>query len=168
MNFYWKASLADLNAISGKAEDDRGIVVTDDGDVSLYVYDGSNWVRSRGSIGPTEVVKAATASLTAAECSNTIINNYGQSAASTLTLPVAAAGLGGILVVGTSGYALHLKAGSGDKLYLDGFALDDGDKASNSSPAVGDYITFWSFKTGASAWDWIAKSGDGTWTDGGA
>jgi hypothetical protein len=102
------------------------------------------------------------------ECSSTIISNYGQSATMTLTFPTASAGLGFVFTVATTGYAIHLKAGSSDKIYLDGVALDDGDKASCSSPAVGDSIIFYSFKTDASTYDWIASSQNGTWIDGGA
>ena len=106
---------------------------------------------------------------TAAECAGQTITNYGQSAANTQTLPAAAAGLHGQVVIATAGAgAFHLKAGSGDKIYLDGVALDDGDKVSLASPAVGDTFSFAAFQTGASAWDWLVWSNVGALTDGGA
>jgi len=116
-----------------------------------------------------EIVQAATDTLTAAEVSSTVINNYGQSAANTQTLPAAAEGYNGICVIGTAGAgAFHLKAGASDKIYLDGTALDNGDKVSLATPVVGDYFTFWTFQTGASTYDWIVTTGSGTLTDGGA
>lgn len=122
------------------------------------------------SAGLKVVTQAATDTLTAAECQGCVISNYGQAADNTQTLPAAAEGLHGLVVIGTAGAgAFHLKAGTGDKIYLDGKALDDGDKVSLATPAVGDNFTFFSFQTGASAYDWIVTSGSqGTLTDGGA
>jgi hypothetical protein len=121
------------------------------------------------SLIATEIIQAATDTLDAAECYGTIINNYGQSAANTQTLPAAAAGLSFMAIVATSGMgALHFKANTGDKIYLDGTALDDADKVSCATPAVGNCAAFFAFKTGASAYDWYCNSIHGTWTDGGA
>lgn len=115
------------------------------------------------------ITQAATDTLAAAECAGQTITNYGQSAANTQTLPAAAAGLHGQVVIATAGQgAFNLKAGSGDKIYLDGVALDDGDKVSLASPAVGDAFSFAAFQSGASAWDWLVWSNVGALTDGGA
>ena len=112
---------------------------------------------------------AATGDLTAAQVNGSLITNYGQGAAATLTLPAAAAGYNCIVVVSTTGNALHIKAGASDKLYLDGVALDDGDKASLAVPALGNTLTCFTFQTGASAYDWICTGGGGAaLTDGGA
>lgn len=43
-NFYWKASTTDLNAIAAPASGDRGIVITDAGAVSHWLYNGSRVV----------------------------------------------------------------------------------------------------------------------------
>lgn len=111
----------------------------------------------------------ATATLTVKQCKGTILNNQGQTAENTLTLPAAAKGLSGELQVSTSGAgALHLKAAAGDKFYFDGTALDDGDKVSLTVPLVGDYITFQALQTGATEYDWIVRTGQGAWFDGGA
>ncbi len=116
-----------------------------------------------------EVIVAATGSLTEVQCSGTSINNYGQSAENTQTLPTASVGLNGVIEISASGVGdFHLKAGASDKIYLDGTALDDGDKASLVTPIVGDFFTFKSFKTGASAYDWIVRTGQGNLVDGGA
>lgn len=116
-----------------------------------------------------EVTKSETGTLTAAECSGTLMSNYGQTEENTQTLPTASEGLNAIVVIGTSGAgAFHLKAGPSDKIYLDGTALDDGDKVSIATPAVGDHFTFISFQTGSSTLDWIVESGRGSLIDGGA
>lgn len=116
-----------------------------------------------------EVIQPATDILTAAECTGTVINNYGQTVENTQTLPAAATGLNFIAVIATTGAgAFHIKSGAGDKIYFDGIALDDADKVSCTTPTVGDFITFCAFQTGADAYDWFAASGAGVWTDGGA
>ena len=117
----------------------------------------------------TPVTQAATDTLTALECAGTQISNYGQVAENTQTAPAAAAGLQGIVVIGTAGAgAFHFKAGPGDRIYLDGVALDDGDKVSFATPAVGDAFSFFAFQTGASAYDWYVVTIQGALTDGGA
>jgi len=116
----------------------------------------------------TNVIKSSTTTLTADECKGTLINNYGQVDETTLTLPTADEGLNFMAIIGTDGAgSFHLKAGSSDKIYLDGTALDDGDKVSLTTPVVGNAINFTSFQTGASSYDWIAQTIDGTWIDGG-
>lgn len=121
------------------------------------------------AVGIIATAETATDTLTAAQVNGGIVSNYGQGAATTLTLPAAAAGYNFIVVVGTTGNALHIKAGASDKIYLDGVALDDGDKASLATPALGNTLTCFTFQTGASAYDWICTSGGGAaWTDGGS
>ena len=85
----------------------------------------------------------------------------------TVTLPTAAAGMNFIAVVGTAQAAntWKIKAGTNDKIYFDGVAGTD-NQSVYCTPAVGNYITFATFRTGASAWDWIARTGYGTWTAG--
>lgn len=116
-----------------------------------------------------EIIKAASDTLTAAECKGQIINNYGQSAENTQTLPAAAKGMHGTVCISTAGAgAFHLKAGPSDKIYLDGVAIDDGGKVSLATPAVGNFFSYFSFQNGASVYDWQVVSGSGTLTDGGA
>lgn len=114
------------------------------------------------------VTQASTDTLTAAECKNSVISNYGQAAENTQTLPAAAAGLNGVVRIATAGAgAFHLKAGASDKIYLNGTVLDDGDKVSLAAPAIGNKFKFESFQTGASAYDWMVTSGFGILVDGG-
>ena len=115
-----------------------------------------------------EIVQAATDTLTVAECAGTIINNYGQGSANTQTLPAAAEGLSGTVCISAAGVgAFNLKAGAGDKIYLNGTATADGEKASLATPAVGDFFTFYTVQTEAAAWDWVVTTGIGTLVNGG-
>lgn len=109
-----------------------------------------------------------TINLTAAQVTNTKINNYGQTGILTLQLPAAAESMCVMVVIATTGNALHVKAGASDKIYLDGAALDDGDKVSCGTPAVMNIAVFWAERTGASAFDWYCNTVSGLWTDGGA
>ena len=112
---------------------------------------------------------ASTSNLKSIDCYNKILTNYGQSAENTITLPDCENGMNFLFQVETSGAGnVHLKATSSDKIYFDGIALDDGDKVSCTTPAVGNFINFWTIQTGESSYDWIAESGRGTWVDGGA
>lgn len=115
-----------------------------------------------------EIIQATSDTLTISEVSGVQINNYGQTAENTQTLPAAAKGLYGQVAIATAGAgAFHLKAGASDKIYLDGVALDDGDKASLATPAVGDFFSFYAFQNGVGVFDWIVISGVGTLTDAG-
>jgi len=122
------------------------------------------------SVAFQEVVTTSTDTLTAAECKGTLLNNYGMAAPTTTTLPAATKGLKFLAVHGAAAQTWHIKAGAGDKIYFDGTALDDADKVSNNagSSAVGDMIMFFTFQTGAGAYDWQAQTIYGTFTDGGA
>jgi len=115
------------------------------------------------------ITQPATDTLTELECSGTQISNYGQSAENTQTLPTAAAGLNGVVVIGTAGTgAFHLKAGATDKIYLDGIAMADAEKVSLATPSIGDFFSFTAFQTGAAAYDWIIRTGEGVIANGGA
>jgi hypothetical protein len=115
-----------------------------------------------------ELIQPTTDTLTTAELKGTQISNYGQSAENTQTLSTAAKGLNSIIVIAAAGVgAVHLKAGATDKIYLDGVALDDGDKVSLAAPVIGDYFSFFTFQNGVGVYDWHVISGIGTLTDGG-
>ena len=111
-----------------------------------------------------EHVVAATASLTAAQCSGCLINNYGQTADATLTLPAAAAGLNFTVVLGTTVAKFYrLDPASGDSIYLGGTTTGDGKYVGIASAVVGAAISFVAFKTGASTYDWFASIAAGSW-----
>ena len=96
--------------------------------------------------------------ISAAECYGGI--HYVGSAA-TITLPAVADGMH-VTVITTAAVAVSVDPNASDKIYLDGTALDDGDKITNSSTA-GDVVMLAYYD----ATGWYAVT-DGNWTDGGA
>lgn len=99
-----------------------------------------------------------------------VLTNIGQVAATiTWTLPAAAEGYMFTAMIGVvPPTRLHIKAAATDRIYLDGTALDDGDKVSCPfAAAVGDCIRFWTFRTGVATYDWFAETVSGVWVDGG-
>ena len=100
---------------------------------------------------------ATSHTLSAAECYGGV---YYVTGAATLTLPAVAAGMH--IVVHTVGaVAVSVDPNASDLIYLDGTALDDGDKITNASTA-GDVavITYYD------ATGWYASTN--SWSDGGA
>lgn len=103
--------------------------------------------------------------LTAANVSNTVITNYGQGAADVfLLLPAAAAGYSFLATVATA-QANHfgVEAAANDKIYLiaaDGTiaAGDDAAGVVMTAAQVGQQFACWTFRTGASAFDWACKA----------
>ena len=141
------------------------ITTPTDTSTSVVTTDGAQTLINKNILA-TEVDGSATTNLTSANVSSTIITNYGQTTATqTLTLPAAAAGMNFIAVVGTTqaSYYWKIKAASVDKIYLDGVAGTD-NQCAQVTPTIGNFITFVTFKTGASSWDWLATTGNGTWT----
>jgi hypothetical protein len=128
----------------------------------------SNWEKSKINHYSTipEIDGSTSGILSISDVAGTIISNVGQGASDVaLSLPQAESGYSLIATVGTAqaGNTWKLTAFPGDKIYLDGVAGTDGQSVV-VTPAVGDYITLISFKTGTSTYDWLAKTGSGTWT----
>lgn len=78
----------------------------------------------------------------------------------TITIPAVTAGMN-FCVVTLGAYTVSVKANASDLIYLDGTALDDGDKITNTA-TTGDMATFFYYN----ATGWVAIT-DG-WSDGGA
>jgi hypothetical protein len=116
-----------------------------------------------GGFSPVESVGIGTASysanqtLTASQCYGDVIYVTG---AATITLPAVASGMS-VSVITIGSVAVSIDPNASDKIWLDGTALDDGDKITNLSTA-GDIATL----TYYSADGWHASSN--SWTDGGA
>jgi hypothetical protein len=100
---------------------------------------------------------AADQTLTTAECNGYIIYVTG---AATITLPAIADGMS-VTIITIGAVAVSVDPNSSDKIWLDGTALDDGDKITNASTA-GDIAVL----TYYSADGWHAATNG--WTDGGA
>lgn len=81
--------------------------------------------------------------------------------AATITLPAVAAGMQ-VTIVTVGAVAVSVDPNASDLILLDGTALDDGDKLTNSSTS-GDTVTLAYYD----ATGWYAIT-DGNWTDGGA
>ena len=148
-------------AVSGANADITSLTALDGSDLDI----GSGVVKNYIDL---KVLAPTTTSIAVASLRNTIISNYGQTVENTQTLPTIESGLNFLFQIEATGVGdVHLKAGATDKIYLDGVALDDGDKITCTDPAIGDYIVVWSIQTGASTFDWIAESGRGIFSDGG-
>lgn len=131
---------------SGAATD--GYVLTADGAA------GAAWERT-GAI--TTASYSSNQTLTAAQCYGSVIYVTG---AATITLPAVADGMS-VTVVTIGAVAVSVDPNASDLIYLDGTALDDGDKITNTSTA-GDIAVL----TYYSADGWHASTNG--WTDGGA
>lgn len=138
----------------------------DDDDYVFCIGNGTSCIPVETPLAT--ISKSSSGNLSVLEVSGRKINNYGQTVANTQTFPTAADKMSVLFEITTTGVgAFNAKAGASDKIMLDDTWLDDGDKASCATPALGDTLSCWTIKTGASAWDWICYSGKGTWTDGG-
>ena len=143
---------------------DVSIATKADGDALVYVEADSKW-KAVNLRKVNEVVKSSTATLTTAEVTGTIINDYGQDDDTTLTLPTAAKGLTFMVVLGTEvDNYFHIKPDTNDKIYLNGTAGADGEYVGVSSAKAGNTISFTSFQTGTDAYDWLAIPIAGDWS----
>lgn len=143
---------------------DVSIATKADGDALVYVEADSKW-KAVNLRKVNEVVKSSTATLTTAEVTGTIINNYGQSEDVTLTLPAAANGLTFMVVLGTEvAKYFRIDPNANDKIYLNGTAGADGGYVGVSSAKAGNAISFTSFQTGTDTYDWLAVSIAGDWS----
>jgi hypothetical protein len=134
-------------------------------DISLT--DGYSLVGSSSNVAESidpEVIAATSATLTAAQVRGNVINNYGQGAADNVqTCPTAAQGMGFVGVVGqdtASGDKFCFRAGTNDKIYLNGVAGSDNGYVCLTDPAIGNMITCFTFQVGASAFDWRCSTSD--------
>lgn len=124
----------------------------------------ANWEKVPLRDTLTTQVIASSVTLTALQCTGEVINNYGQTDNVTFILPAAAEGLNFTFIAGTTvAKYLRFDPASGDSIYLDGLTTGDGKYAGLAAVTASDWIQFMTFKTGASAYDWMATSGLGAW-----
>jgi hypothetical protein len=120
--------------------------------------------RIRGNI--SEIYQPTSDTLAAEELKGTLISNYEQGAVDNLqTLPTAAEGMSFVAICGTAQAANYFgfRADTNDKFYLNGVAGADNGIVKINAPVVGAIIYFFTFKTGAGVYDWIAITVYGTW-----
>lgn len=183
----------DMDAITGYADGEKCLVINDTG-IYWYNGNGSSGVAESSpdtiapdDVGagdfrwelisvqywkPPEIFKTSTGTLKVSEVAGTTINNTGQSAANTQTLPTCAASLSASIVLPESGVGdFHLKAGASDKIYRDGVPQDNGDKISTTPSATntttGVIYSFYDAKTSKYNWQFVSGP-NSTFTDGGA
>jgi hypothetical protein len=116
---------------------------------------------------PFPIVRNSSSTLQKWMLADSVIDNFGQGAPATLTLPPAAFGYRARLTISTPGHALGVKPSTTNIIHLDGRRLAVGSKVSNRVPAVGDALLCYSFRSGASTYAWICRSEGGAWVDGG-
>ncbi len=142
---------------------------------------GGNWVEILPSaLGETtpfilrgknrEVFKTADADspLTAAQCSGTIVSNYGMTDADcTIDLPTAIEGLSFVCIlpaVRAKFFKLHCPTAQADKIYLLGVAgSDDGNVGVASGYSTGASASFFTFKASDGGYDWFCIPIFGSW-----
>lgn len=119
------------------------------------------------AITPAEVDAHTTSTnLTAAQVSNTVIHNYGQVDEDVFTiLPAAAAGYSFLISIADTEEGNHfcVEADGADQIYLIAaagtYAVGDaGAGVCFIEAQVGQQAACWTFKTGASSYDWACKA----------
>lgn len=166
-NFFYIADESTWDPLSLGGSTGYFVFCTSAGPPATYVgvMDlAGNWLIS-SLPAAIEVDGHAAGTLTAVQMHSTVIYNTGQAAADVfLGLPAAAAGLSGLFTVGTA-QSNHwgVVAGAGDKIYLvaaDGTVAAGADAAAvvMTAAQVGQSFAIWSFKSGASTYDWMAKA----------
>jgi hypothetical protein len=117
-----------------------------------------------GSLTFPIVEKSGTGNLSAAECTGTIINIYGQTDDMTLTLPTAFAG-GSFRIQVSAAVAKYIRIDpNGSEVQsFDGQDLTGGYYVYLSSATKGAMIQYVAIKTGASTWQWAALTMVGQW-----
>ena len=115
-----------------------------------------------------EVFKTANADspLTAAQCSGTVVSNYGMTDADcTIVLPTAAAGYAFVCVLpAVRAKFFKLQAAASDKIYISGVAGSDNGKVGVASGyATGSSCSVFSFKASDGGYDWFVIPLFGSW-----
>jgi len=161
-NFYWKDSFASLDAIAGKADGDRGIVITSGGEIKFYYNVSGTWTEitalpMTGTLTGGIMILDNVVSPTAAQVYgswNTITT------AGTVTLPAAATGMS--TCIATEGaLEITLELDGSDTFVLAGITMDAGEAIINTTAAAaGDYICV----IATSAVKWRVAGKQGTWT----
>ena len=163
------SKLTSLDALAAVASGDILYIVNDPGGtpagkkVTTDVLFTSPTITTP-AITINEIIQAATDTLTAAECSGTIINNYGQSADADLDLPAAAEGLGFTVILGTTTANFYrFTPASGEIIALDGATTGANKYVQIASAAKYAAIEFRTIQTGAATWEWVAFTVSGLW-----
>jgi len=132
---------------------------------------GTNNLAVEGSICGLykEIIVPSSRSIISTEVTGNIINNFGQSTSTVISLPTCAMGMSFVVILGTTN-ASHFRIlpGVSDAIYLNGLTTGDGKYVQTASALRGSVISFISFQTGGGAgtgtYDWFATVINGVWT----
>lgn len=170
-SFFWKDTKAALDGISGLATGDRGIVITSSGVVTMYYYNGSQWVPTALSGGVSIASKSSAYTLgndNPGEAYGGVVYATGTF---TLTLPevVASNPTSSQVVAGSSfcvetigAYTVTIDPNGNDGIILAHSSATrdtNGDAISNTSAATGDSVCL----IADSASGWTTLGSRGTW-----
>ena len=129
---------------------------------SLHMRDEAG---NSGPIAFAKVIEYATptGAITAEKLYGGQLNNTGQGAAITVTLPAAVLGMNFSVVLGVT-YAgiFNIDPEASDSIYLDGVTTGDGKYVGVASAAIGNAIQFTTF-TGTTGVAWFATTVSGAW-----
>jgi len=160
----WKAGTAPSTSPADAAQiwvQDTGAVA---GKAALHMRD------EVGNSGPVafaklpEYIEAATDTLTIDQCYGGMINNYGQAADVTLTIPTISAGMNFDVILGTAvAKYFRLDPDANTLIILDGVASTDGKYIGIAAAVQGAAVTCRAIQTGAAAYDWACYTISGAW-----
>jgi hypothetical protein len=148
-------------------------ILTANGDRASFISLGSgNWycfayMKASGlAVGRTsEEIVSSNATITRAQSFGSIINNYGQSTDTTLTLLALESKMNFIVALGTTvAKFFKIKPNGSDVIVLDGTALTGGQNVVITSAAAGAQLQCYTIQTGASAYQLLCNSISGSWT----
>jgi len=161
----WKYTLK--RPSSGMTENVELILPVQDGSPNQMLFTDGDGQLFFGSLTPgiPEYTKAATDNLLASQLYGSIINNYGQVANVTLTLPAIAQGMNFTVIIGTTAYGcfFRIDPNGNDAIYLDGVPSANGKYVGLITATIGSVIQFVAFRTGSTTYDWFASSVSGLW-----
>jgi len=111
-----------------------------------------------------EIIKSATGTLTAAEMSGQIINNYGQTADTTMTMDAGVKGATFPVLLGTTvDKYWRLDPDASNTIYLDGTSCGAGKYVGIASAVAGAAASVKAFQTGATTFDFYFSAISGAW-----
>jgi hypothetical protein len=152
------------NDANGSAANYFDMAVSSGGDLTITPSGGDVNIEGTLTAKVKESIEASTDTLSTTQCYGGLINNYGQAADVTMTLPAAASGMHFTVILGTTvANFFRLDPNGSDLIYLDGIAGANGEYVGVASAAAGNAIQFVAFQTGASEWNWHATTISGAW-----
>ena len=153
--------LGAANDTAARTELGLGSIATQNAD-NVTITGGSV---ENATIAPKIITKSGSGSLSAAECTGTIIHLYGQTLDTTLELPAAFANGNFVFVVdATVDKYVRLDPTGSEVQSLDGTDLTAGYYVGLTTAVKGAVIQYIAIRTGASTYQWAAFTVTSAWT----